>query len=639
MAPSLRLTIMTWSGACMLASTAVVVGVAASSQRTAALDFALEGLRSGIDARADAVRAELVAAAQSARALARTLSAVKDKDVALDLSRDNVQGILRRLLHGEERFESVFCVWEPDAFDGLDVAYEGIEGNDAQGRMLPLVRRGPDGQPALATLDDWSGSFGWYDRPAASGTAFVSDPRPGAEGTLVCRVTSPILSDEGFHGVAGVDLRLAFAQTIAAETDLLRGKGACAVLSADGRVVGCSEPSVPLGGLAEDTLPVELRALTGDPCEATEVRRAGGSIASRAPVVTDLGAGPWMVLFAGPEEETLLQASHSFWRSVQLGVLCTVIALCLLWLLAGTISAPLQRTAATLSELSEGEGDLTRRLPESGNSEVSRLAHGFNQFTDKIEYTVRSVSSAVVEVDRGAEWIEATSKDLSRSFTEEVASLTQITSAAQSIRSLSERNTQDVSDAIQLADGTAERARRGVGEMEELDRTMGDIRAVSNEVGRVIRVIDDIAFQTNLLALNAAVEAARGGEAGKGFAVVAEEVRALAMRSAEAARETAQLIEKSTRTILGGIEVSQAVGASLAEIAESAGSVNELMRRIGESSTEQSQGVSEVTRGVETLEQMAQHNADSARNLASTAQSASSQVGNLRALMSNFKLG
>ena len=168
--------------------------------------------------------------------------------------------------------------------------------------------------------------------------------------------------------------------------------------------------------------------------------------------------------------------------------------------------------------------------------------------------------------------------------------------------------------------------------MSEMMDSMNEIKKSSDQIAKIIKVIDEIAFQTNILALNAAVEAARAGDAGMGFAVVAEEVRNLAQRSAQAAKDTAAIIESNIELSEKGVNVARKVGESLSEINVQARKVNELMDEIAAASLEQSQGISQINKAISQMEKVTQQNAANAQESASASEELSSQAQNLRSI-------
>lgn len=196
-----------------------------------------------------------------------------------------------------------------------------------------------------------------------------------------------------------------------------------------------------------------------------------------------------------------------------------------------------------------------------------------------------------------------------------------------------QQNTENTRQAATLSEQAKVAADKGNGEMTEMMNSMNEIKKSSDEISKIIKVIDEIAFQTNILALNAAVEAARAGDAGMGFAVVAEEVRNLAQRSAQAAKDTAGIIENNINMSKTGVEVANKVGESLAEITVQAKKVNELMDEISAASQEQSQGISQINKAIVEMEKVTQENASTAEESAASSEQLSAQAENLKEMV------
>lgn len=214
---------------------------------------------------------------------------------------------------------------------------------------------------------------------------------------------------------------------------------------------------------------------------------------------------------------------------------------------------------------------------------------------------------------------------------EQAAGLRETSQSLESITSMTKNNAQNASHANKLAAEARQVAQVGVSAIQTMSQAMKDIQTGADSTAKIIKVIDEIAFQTNLLALNAAVEAARAGEAGKGFAVVAEEVRNLSMRSAEAARETAAMIETSVQQAKKGVDLSRNVNVTLGEIAERVGKTADIINEITSASQEQAQTIEQINAAITQMDAVTQQNAANSEETASSARELNYQSTQLKA--------
>ncbi len=256
-------------------------------------------------------------------------------------------------------------------------------------------------------------------------------------------------------------------------------------------------------------------------------------------------------------------------RTSAIAMLLTVVAVSVIvgiiigLLLTRMITKPINSVVRRLEDIAQGEGDLTQRVDIKSQDEIGLLAKWFNTFVEKIEDTICDVGSGTGQIDAGSQQIASASQSLSEGASEQASSLEEISSSLEEMSSMTHQNAENAKQAAGLSGESQVSADRGQQEMAQMAEAMDEIKKSSAEISKIIKVIDEIAFQTNLLALNAAVEAARAGEAGKGFAVVAEEVRNLAQRSAEAAKDTSRMIEESTERANNGVAIVQRVGEAL----------------------------------------------------------------------------
>ena len=239
---------------------------------------------------------------------------------------------------------------------------------------------------------------------------------------------------------------------------------------------------------------------------------------------------------------------------------------------------------------------------------------------------IASLTQGSEQVASAADQISSASQSLAEGATEQAAGLEESSSSLEEMSSMTVQNSENAQQASELANQAKGAAEQGNSSMDKMNSAILDIQNSSNETAKIIKVIDEIAFQTNLLALNAAVEAARAGEAGKGFAVVAEEVRNLAMRSAEAAKNTTKLIEESVNNSQNGVNISQEVTESLSEIKLSIAKTTDLVAEIAAASQEQAQGIDQVNTAISQMDKVTQSNAANAEESASASEELRTQT-------------
>lgn len=296
----------------------------------------------------------------------------------------------------------------------------------------------------------------------------------------------------------------------------------------------------------------------------------------------------------------------------------------------GALSGALNRLA---------EGDLTCRIENINDGEFVTLRDTFNTTVAKIEQLIGAVGATAGGVRTGSDEIRAASEDLALRNEQQAASLEETAASVGAVTSLTRQSAENATNAKLAIEQTHIRATQGGDVVRKAVDAMSAIEQSAREITQIIDVIDGIAFQTNLLALNAGVEAARAGEAGKGFAVVANEVRALAQRSAEAARDIKSLIDKSTNHVGDGVSLVGETGSLLAEIVSQIGSVTAQINDIAESTTSQATNLEQVNVAVGTIDRMTQQNAAMVEQSTAATRSLLSEAKRLGDLVAQFRVG
>ena len=257
--------------------------------------------------------------------------------------------------------------------------------------------------------------------------------------------------------------------------------------------------------------------------------------------------------------------------------------------------------------------------------------------TKPVNRIIQGLTSGSEQVSAASGQVSSSSQSLAQGATEQAAAVEETTSSIEEMSSMTKQNAGNAVEAKNLSAGARDGAEKGAEAMGRMSKAIEDIKKSSDETSKIIKTIDEIAFQTNLLALNAAVEAARAGDAGKGFAVVAEEVRNLAKRSAEAAKNTSDMIAESVKNADNGVEISQEVTQQFTEITGGIGKVNDLIAEIAAASSEQSQGIEQVSTAIGQIDQVTQSSAATAEESASASEELSAQAEELKFMVDSLR--
>jgi len=305
-------------------------------------------------------------------------------------------------------------------------------------------------------------------------------------------------------------------------------------------------------------------------------------------------------------------------------------------IIANLISRPLKNLLSSANEIENGNLDVD--IEVNSRDEVGELGLAFKEMAETLQDLMVRVGEASEQVAEGARQVSNTSMALSQGATEQASSIEELTASLEEILAQTKLNAENADKANNLVEDVKASAESGNQQVKEMLAAMDEINESSSNIYKIVKAIDEIAFLTNILALNAAVEAARAGQHGRGFAVVAEEVRNLAVRSAEAAKETTEMIEASMKKIEAGTKIARQTAGAFSKISLGVTNVAGLVNDIAVASNEQATGISQINQGILQVSNVVQTNSATSEESASASEILSGQADRLKELLSKFTI-
>ncbi|GGD08594.1 methyl-accepting chemotaxis protein [Franconibacter daqui] len=487
----------------------------------------------------------------------------------------------------------------------------------------------------------------WYKAGLASpagqcawANAYQDDASPQPRTNCAMAITK----DGEPWGVATIDVTLGFFNQLAKQMDEAI-QGRVLIVEADGKIVGNADQigkTASLKNLSEmgaNPMAQTVKAmLNGYQAGQSGEQEYDNDGESHTVMLQAIKGSPWIIAVDLPTSLLTQQTSTIMGR---LSMVQIPMALLLLGVLVLFIRSLMRRLADlnhNISRLSAGGADLTQRLEPTSSPEFNAIIDSFNGVIAYLQTMLRQVGDSARAISSASQQISTGNQDLSARTEDQASSIEETAASMEELTSTVRQNADNAAHANKLAHEASQVAERGGEVVKQVVTTMSSIQASSGKVVDIISVIDSIAFQTNILALNAAVEAARAGEQGRGFAVVAQEVRNLAQRSAQSAREIKQLIETSVSNIDVATELVTEAGATMEELLQGVRNVTTLMGEIMSSSREQSAGIEQVNIAINQLDSTTQQNAALVQEVSAASHSMTEQTQQLDLVVAGFRL-
>lgn len=536
--------------------------------------------------------------------------------------------------------------------------------------------------PSVQSKPGYDVSSKEYYKAVSENRVCITDPYLDAiAGGIVITISAPITVNGKIEGLAAVDIAIENMTNMVGEYEL-GDSGYFTLLTKNNIIAAHKDEDSLLKPISEIEISDNIiQSINQNDNKVIEYSYKGNELLGSSIQIGDTG---WQILSSMPKEEFMSNTRQIIYTIIFVFLIVLVSLLIVLSILIKKMTKPIKYITNITNKLAEGELDVDINV--NSNDEIGVLATSIGSLTDRLktyityinesvnvlndvadgnlavnlknEYqgefsklkdallhvsgtlksTIGGIKESAESINMNAEQVSTGAQTLAQGTTEQASAIEELSAEINEIYTTIVNNAEHAENAGKKALEASREVEEGNAHMKDMLFAMDEISNSSSEIGKIIKVIDEIAFQTNILALNAAVEAARAGAAGKGFAVVADEVRNLAGKSAEAAKQTTALIENSINAINKGTLQADEAGKSLAGIVNKTSETNDLINEIVKASSQQTVSVNQIRSGIEQISSVVQENAATAEASAANSEELSGQVQVLNELVNKFKI-
>ncbi len=536
---------------------------------------------------------------ESKISLADSLKVVLEDAGKFDtMNRQEIIRLLQEIIKKDDCIFGISTCWQPNAFDGRDIDYINTPLHDETGRFIPYIINDDSGLHVKALTEYNNNSYSNIKE-----TTITEPFKYESEGQtfFMTSIVEPLIIDGRFVGTLKVDVLLKHINNLLNEVKLF-DTGYVYLMSSEGKLITSLDEELIGLSLYDFVSPqvcdiIKNSIETGDVKQfvSTNINDNDKIMTTMIPMQIGKTGINWGVGVIVPKKEVMSSVMSQTYLGIGIGTIATLVVLILLFII------------------------------------INGIIKEIYSLDQKLFHSSSYVSSASIQ-------LAATSQELSDGSNEQAASIEETSASMEEAASMAQQNAENTKTASILSEKTKESANIGADKMNAMVKDMKDLQESSNQISKIIQVINDIAFQTNILALNAAVEAARAGDAGQGFAVVAEEVRNLAHKSSEAAKDTSEIIERNIELSTKGANVSSEVKQSLDDIIIEIEKVSNLVAEIAASSDEQIGGVKQINNAMTSMEQVVQKNAAAAEESAAASEELQAQSNELETVVKKLNI-
>ncbi len=501
-----------------------------------------------------------------------------------------------------------------------------------------------------------------------------------ATGSMVITITAPVYVNGKIEGLTAIDITIDALSKVVGDYKL-GDEGYFTLLTRDNIITAHKDSDNILKSINDIGVSQNLiSSIADNNNEVTEYTYSNEKFMGNS---VKVGNTEWKIISAMPKDEFTSSTGELIKTILLIYILTIIILSAVMFVILGIVTKPIKMVTEITNKLAEGEldvsiavkskdeigalaksiesltmrlksyisyidesvnvldefaeGNLTIELKYDYAGEFAKLKNALLHVSDTLKETIGKIKESADSINMNAEQVSAGAQVLAQGTTEQASAIEELSAEINEIYTTIANNAEYAQNAGEKALEASREVDKGNAQMRDMLSAMDEISNSSSEIGKIIKVIDEIAFQTNILALNAAVEAARAGTAGKGFAVVADEVRNLAQKSAEAAKQTTALIENSISAINKGTMLADEAGKSLAGIVNKTNETNELINEVVKATSHQAVSVNQIRSGIEQISSVVQENAATAEASAANSEELSGQVQILNDLVNKFK--